>query len=55
MPDYDYDRDVGGIAYLYLRGMKAPSSYEGKRYRGYGVFANRITSEYIEKLDALFS
>ena len=55
MPDYDYDRHVGGIAYLYLRGMKAPSQKDGNRFRGYGIFANRITGEYIERLDALFS
>lgn len=52
-PDYDYDTDVGGIAYLYLRGMK--SADNGNAYRGYGIYSNRITSQYIEKLDALFA
>lgn len=52
-PDYDYDTDVGGIAYLYLRGMK--SADNGNTFRGYGIYGNRISSQYIEKLDALFA
>lgn len=52
-PDYDYDTDVGGIAYLYLRGMK--SADNGNAFRGYGIYGNRISSQYIEKLDALFA
>ena len=51
LPDYDYERHMGGIAYLYLRGMKSSSD----KYAGYGIFTNKITGEYIEKLDALFS
>lgn len=47
---YDYDRHVGGIAYLYLRGMSASGGRPG-----YGVFCTRISRECIEKLDALFS
>ena len=46
LPDYDYDRHVGGALYLFLRGMSAPSG---------GVFAARPSREVIETLDAAFA
>lgn len=42
--DYDYERDFGGVFYLYLRGM-GPA--------GNGVFYTRPKLEIIEKLDDL--
>ena len=46
LPDYDYDRHVGGALSLFLRGMSAPSG---------GVFAARPSREMIETLDAAFA
>ncbi|GHC17079.1 exodeoxyribonuclease V subunit beta [Aidingimonas halophila] len=45
LPDYDYERHVGGVAYVFLRGMHAPSR---------GVHRERPPRELIERLDALF-
>ncbi len=45
--DYDYDRDFGGVRYLYLRGMCGPA--------GSGVFADRPPRALVEALDALFT
>lgn len=46
LPDYDYDRHVGGALYLFLRGSGAPSR---------GVFAARPPRVVIEALDAAFA
>ena len=46
LPDYDYDRHVGGALYLFLRGSGAPSR---------GVFAARPNRAVIEALDAAFA
>ncbi|HEY4352895.1 MAG TPA: exodeoxyribonuclease V subunit beta [Paraburkholderia sp.] len=46
LPDYDYDRHVGGAVYLFLRGSHAESQ---------GVFVDRPQRELIEQLDALFA
>ena len=46
LPDYDYDRHVGGALYLFLRGSGAPSR---------GVFAARLPRAVIEALDAAFA
>ncbi|MFM1988932.1 MAG: RecBCD enzyme subunit, partial [Pseudomonadota bacterium] len=46
LPDYDYDRHVGGAVYLYLRGADAP---------GHGVHAERPPKALIEALDRLFA
>ncbi len=46
LPDYDYDRHVGGAVYLFLRGLKAPSQ---------GLHAERPPRELIDALDALFA
>jgi exodeoxyribonuclease V beta subunit len=43
-PDYDWDRDVGGACYIFLRGVGA----------GTGVFVDRPPRARIEALDRLF-
>ena len=45
LPDYDYDRHVGGAVYLFLRGYAAP---------GGGLHVERPPRALIEALDALF-
>ena len=45
LPDYDYDRHVGGALYLFLRGSRAP---------GQGIHHARPPRALIEALDALF-
>lgn len=44
-PDYDYDRHVGGIAYLFVRGLDA-------QHAGAGVFIDRPPRARIDALDA---
>lgn len=44
--DYDYERDFGGVFYLFLRGMQAGEQQ--------GVFHARPSQELIEGLDRLF-
>ncbi|GAA5235458.1 exodeoxyribonuclease V subunit beta [Verticiella sediminum] len=46
LPDYDYDRHVGGAVYLFLRGLDAP---------GAGVHIERPPRSLIEALDAAFA
>ena len=46
LPDYDYDRHVGGAVYLFLRGADAATQ---------GVFATRPPRALIEAMDVLFS
>ncbi|MFT5459873.1 MAG: exodeoxyribonuclease V beta subunit, partial [Myxococcota bacterium] len=45
---YDYDRDVGGARYLFLRGMDPERP-------GSGVYADRPSRELVEALDAVLS
>ena len=45
IPDYDYDRHIGGAVYLFLRGSHAS---------GGGVYVDRPSRTLIEALDALF-
>ncbi len=49
LPDYDYERDFGGVFYLFLRGMRPDA---GPRL---GVYRDRPEPELIEALDALFA
>jgi exodeoxyribonuclease V beta subunit len=42
--DYDYERDLGGVYYLFVRGMQD----------GHGVYADRPPRALIDALDALF-
>ncbi|MEI8325445.1 MAG: 3'-5' exonuclease, partial [Betaproteobacteria bacterium] len=46
LKDYDYDRHVGGVLYLFLRGIAQP---------GAGLFVDRPPKALIESLDAAFS
>lgn len=46
LPDYDYDRHMGGAVYLFLRGARAATQ---------GLHFERPPRELIERLDALFS
>jgi len=46
LPDYDYDRDFGGVYYLFLRGM-SPAHLPGC-----GVFHDRPSPELVEALSA---
>jgi exodeoxyribonuclease V beta subunit len=48
IPDYDYERDFGGVFYLFLRGMD-PSHPTGS-----GVFPDRPPLERLRALSALF-
>jgi exodeoxyribonuclease V beta subunit len=46
LPDYDYHQQMGGAAYVFLRGIDAPNA---------GVHALRPPFELIDQLDHLFS
>ena len=48
LPDYDYERHIGGVFYLFVRGMspKAP---------GNGVYRDAPTRECIEAINACFA
>ncbi|WP_139052900.1 exodeoxyribonuclease V subunit beta [Thiocapsa marina] len=46
LPDYDYDRHVGGAVYLFLRGIESPSR---------GLHTERPPRELIEALDRCFA
>jgi len=46
LPDYDYDRHMGGAVYLFLRGLGASTR---------GVHFDRPPRELIEGLDQLFA
>jgi exodeoxyribonuclease V beta subunit len=46
IPDYDYERHMGGAYYLFLRGMRAE---HGSRY---GVFFDRPPHALISEMDA---
>ena len=45
LPDYDYDRHIGGAIYLFLRGVDSSSD---------GAFTDKPPRTLIEQLDALF-
>ncbi len=47
LADYDYERDFGGVFYLFLRGMRA------ERGAATGVWRDRPPVELVEALDAL--
>ena len=46
VPDYDYDRHVGGAVYMFLRGARSA---------GQGLHVDRPPRALIERLDALFA
>lgn len=45
LPGYDYDRDIGGVVYFFLRGIDGPAS---------GVFSHKPSRAVIEAMDNLF-
>lgn len=47
LPNYDYEKHMGGVVYLFLRGMRVGQQT--------GVFQNRLTLEHVTALDKLFS
>jgi len=47
LPNYDYDTHIGGVVYLFLRGMTPGSNT--------GIFTTRLTREHVDELDVLFS
>ncbi len=47
LPEYDYDKHVGGVAYLFLRGMAV-----GQKT---GIFQTRLSLAHVNALDALFT
>jgi len=54
VPGYDYDRDVGGAAYLFLRGLRGPDTPRAPDGEVEGVFLDRPPRAVIEGLSALF-
>ncbi len=46
--DYRYERDFGGVLYLYLRGMRGADDQD------HGIFYTKPKPEIIEELDKLF-
>jgi exodeoxyribonuclease V beta subunit len=46
LPDYDYARDIGGVLYLYLRGVDG---------EGHGVHRERLPLALIDTMDQLFA
>lgn len=46
LPDYDYDRHIGGAVYIFLRGLSGPSQ---------GIYTDRPPRALIEALDERFS
>jgi len=52
LSDYDYDRHVGGAAYVFLRGIQPA---EDGKASGAGVYTCRPDRALIEALDALFA
>lgn len=47
LPNFDYERDFGGVYYMFLRGCRKDAST--------GVFYTKPSKDMIEDLDALFS
>lgn len=46
LPGFDYDADVGGVVYMYLRGLKAGQDQSG-------IFHTKISRDIIQRLDRL--
>lgn len=51
LPDYDYDRHIGGAVYVFLRGIEAADGTTSNA----GVYTCRPDRGLIEALDALFT
>ncbi len=52
---YDYDRDMGGALYLFVRGMHGAQTASDDRGRVHGVFHDRPDRRIVEDLSALFA
>lgn len=50
LPDYDYDRDMGGVLYLFIRGIGTQTASDGQ-----GVIYRRPDRALIERLDSLLT
>ena len=48
LPDYDYDRHIGGVLYLFVRGMSP-------EFPGNGIYRDAPPRDCIEAIDACFS
>jgi len=55
LPEYDYDRDVGGAYYLFVRGMGGEAATIADAGRADGVFFDRPPASVIEELSELFA
>jgi exodeoxyribonuclease V beta subunit len=55
LPNYDPDHHLGGIAYLFVRGMIGPDSYRPQDNSAYGVFTWSPPVALIAELDARFA
>lgn len=53
--DYDYDRDFGGVLYLFLRGMLGEDTARDPDGHRNGVYFDRPARQTIEAISALFS
>ncbi len=49
LPDYDYDRQIGGVFYLFLRGVDAGNSGST------GIYADRLPRSLVEQVAELLS
>jgi exodeoxyribonuclease V beta subunit len=49
LPDYDYDRQIGGVFYLFLRGINAENGGST------GVYADRLPRALVEQVAELLS
>ncbi|MBM4392965.1 MAG: UvrD-helicase domain-containing protein [Deltaproteobacteria bacterium] len=55
LPGYDYARDVGGAAYLFVRGMVGPGTCRDAEGRINGVFIDKPPASVIEGIDRLLA
>ncbi|TDO98925.1 exodeoxyribonuclease V subunit beta [Marinomonas balearica] len=47
IPDYDYEKHIGGVCYLFLRGLRQGQTT--------GVFSNRLSRAHVDAIDSLFA
>lgn len=52
LKDYDYDQHMGGVYYLFLRGMSDEAQRQG--HEKTGVFYHKPGAEFIQQLDTIF-
>lgn len=50
VPDYDYERHIGGVYYLFLRGMQGADSNGDEQHGANGVFYCRPDVQLINEL-----